>query len=878
MKKQFFIFSIFLFFILPFASIGQNDPILISIKIENQSLDKTLREIQKKYDLELAYNSKLFRQYRVSETFESTPIIEAINTLIKVVKYEVIKIGDVLVCVPIPENKMGSSNNKNFEWSTYIIDQETKEILPYAIVTIKSTGETKQSDENGYLYFKSLPSDTSTLILSYIGYEYTKIQLSPSMISEDQRLSLNRNLNLISQVPIYGEGNPIVRINEDDPLTEIDKKTARLFPGLGENDLLRMVQYGAGTNGTGERAGSINIRGGESDETTILFDGFTIYHVDHFYSLFSAINGNAVKHVQIHKGWYEPKYGGRTAGIIEITGKEGNENYKETQLDVNLTSASFFFENPLPDKKSTIAISARRSFTDVINSPLYEALFNNIYNESLRNNGEEINTFGESSPPDFHFSDLNIKYTYRLNPNNKINLSLYYGRDKLNISYSSSNPEFNQNSTFVDESEWGNVGMSARWNKKWNRRFNSRLTLSQSTYSSDLFAVDFRENTLLLTNDTINVNRKNDLIDRSLQLDNDWYLSNHKISVGANVVYNLIQFKEIDDGGNISDASESGFLSSFYLQDDWKYGRLHMKGGIRLPYFTENNSLEFEPRMLASIEFGNRWYLHSSYARNHQYIRRISRQNLFLNTPDIWVLSNDQNIPILQSDQITAGLSKNLGKVSIKAESYVRFYEGSLYDVSNTNLYFLRGENSLSAGKKNVRGIDLSILKSEGKHKFWFASTLSLIKNTDHSIIPYEFTSDHDQLLEIKGSYLFRIKGWSFSAYAIYGSGRPHTPAIGTYNLDLVGGEQKQVLAYADLNSDRLPAYHRMDIAVTKHFLFPTSNQAEIGISIFNVYDRINISDRRYYFLENQGGLGEVESYDVEMLGILPSIKLKYTF
>ena len=43
-----------------------------------------------------------------------------------------------------------------------------------------------------------------------------------------------------------------------------------------------------------------------------------------FFGFFSAINSNIVKDVQVYKGGFPAKYGGRISSIIDITGKSGS--------------------------------------------------------------------------------------------------------------------------------------------------------------------------------------------------------------------------------------------------------------------------------------------------------------------------------------------------------------------------------------------------------------------------------------------------------------------------------------------------------------------------------------------------------------------------
>ena len=74
----------------------------------------------------------------------------------------------------------------------------------------------------------------------------------------------------------------------------------------------------------------------------------------------------------------------------------------------------------------------------------------------------------------------------------------------------------------------------------------------------------------------------------------------------------------------------------------------------------------------------------------------------------------------------------------------------------------------------------------------------------------------------------------------------------------------------AGKNTYRLPAYHRMDLGLTKAF-HVGPNTAELVLSVFNVYNRRNIWYRSFDASEE-----EVLFQDVLLQPILPSIGIKF--
>ena len=65
----------------------------------------------------------------------------------------------------------------------------------------------------------------------------------------------------------------------------------------GEVDLFRSFQLMPGISGVSDGSAGLFVRGGTPDQNLILFDGMTIYHVDHFFgAVFVKIEIRFIKH------------------------------------------------------------------------------------------------------------------------------------------------------------------------------------------------------------------------------------------------------------------------------------------------------------------------------------------------------------------------------------------------------------------------------------------------------------------------------------------------------------------------------------------------------------------------------------------------------
>ncbi|MEL6867305.1 MAG: hypothetical protein AAFP19_22965 [Bacteroidota bacterium] len=79
-------------------------------------------------------------------------------------------------------------------------------------------------------------------------------------------------------------------------------------------------------------------------------------------------------------------------------------------------------------------------------------------------------------------------------------------------------------------------------------------------------------------------------------------------------------------------------------------------------------------------------------------------------------------------------------------------------------------------------------------------------------------------------------------------------------------------LVYEDRNQARLPVYQRLD--VTAAYLFSGRQRqvdGELGLSIFNVFNRVNLLDRDFFLLTS-GGNPQLGQLDRNMLPLTPNL------
>ncbi|MVM38866.1 TonB-dependent receptor plug domain-containing protein [Spirosoma sp. HMF3257] len=287
--------------------------------------------------------------------------------------------------IPAPPTKATKPHRVDFTVSGRVVDGKTGESLPYAHVRVVATKQTVGTNLDGYFTLLHVPTDTAMLLISFLGYRDLRFQLQPEKSVRNLRIELEASVIDLSDITIVAQKAEVMKASSDEVgLIQLTPRNLTKLPNIGERDVFRALQLMPGVSAANESSSGLYVRGGTPDQTLVLFDGFTVYNVDHLYGFFSAFNYNALKSVQLYKGGFDAKYGGRLSGVAELTGKEGNRRQFNAGGDASLLSVNAYAEGPI-GRKITFLVAGRRSFK----GPLYEKLFNQFQtssNSQTRNN------------------------------------------------------------------------------------------------------------------------------------------------------------------------------------------------------------------------------------------------------------------------------------------------------------------------------------------------------------------------------------------------------------------------------------------------------------------------------------------------------------
>ncbi len=765
-----------------------------------------------------------------------------------------------------------------------VVELGSGEPLSYANIVIKSKKSGTTTNVDGFFTLYGIPSDTSIIQFSYVGYNLKEIAYN-KLIGKSIKIELDPISTSLNEVVIQAETSNYINVQEGVSRVRLSTKQITTLPSVGEVDIFRSLQLLPGVSGTNESSAGLFVRGGTPDQNLVLLDGMTVYKVDHFFGFFSAFNANAVKDVQLFKGGFPAKYGGRTSSVVDLTGKTGSFEKIRGSAGINFLSANAMIELPFA-KKFSLLLAGRRSYTDVIQSGLYKNLTGNF----LDNDQQVGNLSFNELEPSFYFYDWNAKLSFRPSDKDMISLSTYNGQDFLDqsrtlfreIDFGSNIPIRHVNIDVAEQTDWGNKAASLKWSRQWNSKWYSNLLVAGSEYFSN-YDVDVLFQLTIPSLDSVQNEFKakgvetNRVRDYSIKLDNELQLSEkHRLGFGASHTITSIDYSAVrDDTINILTTDQESYYTSIYASDTWSpNSKLHIEAGLRASYYELTDDYLYSPRLSVGYSITDKIKLKGAYGLHYQFVNRIINETITEGSRDFWLLADGDLVGVSNATHYVLGASYESNGWLFDVEGYWKELEG----LSEFSLRFRSNEEFTPEelffkGSGVAQGVEALIQKKAGQYSGWLAYTWGQVVNTFPELNEGDaFYASHDQRHEVKLVNSYDIGEWSVAANFVYGSGKPFSEPEGFYTVEQLNGDPLQFVSVGKKNGSRIPPYHRLDLSVHRRFDIGKA-KADLGVSLFNIYGRKNTWYYKYDF--DQTPFLRTE---VNYLGFTPNISFNVSF
>ena len=763
-----------------------------------------------------------------------------------------------------------AQQNNRFTISGYVRDGATGESLPGVAVVHPASGQGTTTNTYGFYSLTLAPStDSVKLLVSALGYERLRLA-QPAGRSFTRDFRLKASSAELAGVEVVGSREE--KIAESTRMGTINVPVAqiKLLPALfGETDVLKVLQLLPGVQGGGEGSSGLYVRGGSPDQNLILLDGTPVYNASHLFGFFSVFNADAIKNVELIKGGFPARYGGRLSSVVDISMKEGNMQKLHGEGAIGIIASRLTLEGPIKKDTASFIFSARRTYIDILARPLIKANADGLV-------------------AGYYFYDLNGKLNWKVGPRDRLYLSGYNGYDEFYANDETTKGE--EYSKQKSSLGWGNRTAALRWNHIVNDRLflNTHFTYTRYQFNVGIEQDDrFRENGQL-RNEKFSLNYLSNIQDLSVKSDFDYVPNpNHYIRFGGQYIRHLFRPGALQTDGS-SDPTQnratgrriSADEASVYAEDDMKVtDRLKVNVGLRVNNFLVDKKLypSIEPRLAARFLLTEEWALKAAYARTTQYVHLLTNSGVGLPT-DLWVPATAKIKP-QTAQQFSLGAARNLRfhdeDFELSLETYykpmnnlIEFKEGADFVGTSDDGY----ENKITSGQGWAYGAELFLQKKTGKTTGWIGYTLSwsnrrFAELNQGLLYPYKYDRRHDFKLVVIHEFSPTL---TLSGTFVYGTGQAVTLSQGRYAL----GPYDTFEDYGTRNSYRMAAYHRMDLDLS-HTKKKRWGEVVNSFSVYNAYNRRN---PYFIYLGRAADSNDLSYRQVSLFPILPSFSKTFRF
>ncbi len=802
----------------------------IDISAENTSLARVLKYITAKSGIDFSYSSDIIPyKILVSINVNDITILAVLDQIFKDTNIEWLPRNNRQIVLRINNDKViNVEDNGTVRGS--VSDSTNGEALAFGNVILKEINRGASTDSHGNFRIPGVPGNRNyTLMVSYVGYKTKEITVFVG-VGKITDVKVELSPIAVEMRAVEKVGERIIEKNATDiGLQRISIKDLEMMPKGVETDVFRTIQYLPGVQSTGDVSARYYVRGSASNENLVLLNGVTLYNPFHALGIFSVIDPDMINNLEFYKGGFTAEYGGRLSSVLNVITKDGNKKNFGASATSSFLTGKALVEGPVPH--GSFLLAGRKSY----NTSVLKKFLDN-----------------KNAPIDFY--DIGFKLNYA-NPNfikgGKFVIHGFTSKDNLN----NSDPQ-------REDINWSNNMIGLRWFQVTDTPLYYELGLSYSNFDGNVIpnysqvkpktnsvndiSLSMKFNYIFETKDELAFGLDLKDVDTRLILQNSFGASSNVGSHGTNISifgkYKFLRYENFgaDIGARFNIASLTQSSSNTYL----------VEPRVSLTY-----------RIFPWLSLKGAWGIYS------QELTTLSDESEVISLFEPWVIS-PRYLPVASAIHYTIG---------IKAD----FSSALSFDVQG---YYKVLHNIPTINDNKVLENDPDLLPASGESYGWefllnynndpvsLTASYSLGWAYKHlngwTYYPRYDTRDQVNFIGV----LNLGAGWQFSAMWIFNTGRPFTQSLGYYDKlyfdDLYSAgslleSYRPFSILADKNLGRLPQYHRLDISLSKSFVFSWI-KFDLDASIINVYDRKNI----FYFDRNTGRR-------INMLPILPTATIK---
>jgi hypothetical protein len=674
------------------------------------------------------------------------------------------------------------------------------------------------SNRNGYINIKTNLDPPFRLRINHISYKDTTINITSK--------STNLIIKLIPQ--FYTDSTEIIqpRVQAIQPVYIRMSEMKDYAKFGGEVDIIKNLQLISGVSPSGELRSGFHVRGGMAQHNSVYIDNVKLYGYQHFFNLFSAFNASSVKSLNLYKSLIPSELSGNLSSVLRLNLKDGHQKKWQGEGNISLLSSQIELDGPISFLNSTIMISGRRTYADII-AKEGGRIYANANDYKFKDDG------------DLFFYDTAMKITSNISSKSSIQTSFFYSKDVFEI----------KSGTF---NNWHNSALSINYRNILNSNMTIENTLSYSEFDYEFFYNlnnSFRFRRQFIKNRSLKT-QLNYNASESFNLQAGMRLENEKVNY--------------EDNFNKSSVKSNADIYNYLFFADLSYQlSRNTKIQLNLPITWYKNKTAFTEEEFRFVLLHNdsiNYYSFGLY-RNKQFLHSIS-----------YTEQEDPNRLLLPSSkflkpEILTGLSFSYNRVfnhfDLKTEAYYQEFE-------NTPLLkrseLIISEENIDIGTMKSLGIDIDFTYRYKdlltKISYSYSNLRSEYKDINFG---KEFEPGYNKLHKLNGIISYFINdNWKLNFSIHSGSG-----ALLTIPTDKLFIGNQSVYFFGQKNNYRIPYTYRVDVGFTYYF---STNYANFEFNL-NLYNILNSHNPFVY-----GYSLESSEVVTASLGFFPTFGLSFYF
>lgn len=711
-----------------------------------------------------------------------------------------------------------------------IFNPVNNEPVAFANVLILETELGAISDVDGNYEIQNVPPGLYNIRASFVGYKtVTKYEIQVSQAKAIQLdFELQEDASELSEVVVSSEFTR----SEETPLSvrRLNTNEIERYPG-GNRDISRVIQSLPGVASTASFRNDILIRGGAPNENKFFIDEIEVPVINHFATQGSSggpvgiLNVNLIKNVDVITGGFPANRMNSLSSFFEFELKEGRRDEMFTQLTVGASELTLSNEGPIGDK-TTYLFSARRSYL--------QGLFRLLGLPFLPT-----------------FNDFQVKTTTKLNDKTELTFLGVGAIDNFVLNQDipdDETEEERENRLYL----LGVLPIQEQWNyttglklKRFRENGFWTFVLSRNMLNNRSFKYANNDES---SEDNLIFDYLSQESENKFRAENSIFGTGYTLKYGVNYEYSRYLIENFDRAtlsstGQVIDISSISNFNSYgaFVSGSKTFDgeRLLLTGGIRMDGSdfgrTAQNPLnQISPRISVSYQLKPNLF---ATANAGIYYQRPPYTVLGFRNNEGELINQQNDVRFIRNNQLIAGIEL------LQPEKNRRFTAEAFYKrYSNYPSSVLNGISLANLGADfGVIGNEAVISNSDGRaygieflaqqrlfNDFYGIAALTLVRseftnpNTE-GFIPSSW--DNRIILSLTAGKRFK-KNWEIGARWRFLGGTPYTPfdveeSALISNWDL---RNQGILDFTQINGERLPAFHQLDLRVDKKYYFKNWN------------------------------------------------------